>query len=83
MTKSDFDGKSKKDNIIVDLKSKLDRDGQKFYIGRIEAPVLIDCSKGAVFLIFVSDTGEEQLQIASKDQKEFKKYSGNNFKSED
>lgn len=57
-------------NIVVDLKTRKDRDGQTFYIGKIEAPVFIDCSKGAVFLIFTSDKGEEQLQIALKDSKE-------------
>jgi hypothetical protein len=39
-------------------------------VGKIKAPVLIDCSMGAVFLIFVSDQGEEQMQIALMDQKD-------------
>lgn len=51
-------------NITLDLKARKDVDGQTFYVAKIEAPVLIDCSKGAVFLVFVSDKGEEQLQIA-------------------
>ena len=57
-------------NVVIDLKTRKDRDGQIFYVGKIEAPVLIDCSKGAVFLVFTSDKGEEQLQIALKDSKE-------------
>lgn len=57
-------------NLIIDLKHRKDRDGQTFYVGKMEAPVLIDCSKGVVFLIFVSDSGEEQLQIALKDNKD-------------
>ncbi len=57
-------------NIIVDLKSRLDRDGQKYFIGRIKAPVAIDCSQGAVFLIYVSDPGEEEMQIALMDNKD-------------
>jgi hypothetical protein len=32
--------------------------------------MLIDCSIGAVFLVFVSDKGDEQLQIALMDNKE-------------
>lgn len=57
-------------NIVIDLKSRKDVDGQTFYVGKIKAPVLIDCSAGAVFLIFVSDKGEEQMQIALMDNKE-------------
>lgn len=55
-------------NVVIDLKSRKDRDGQTFYIGKIEAPVLIDCSRGAVFLIFTSDKGEEQMQICPMDK---------------
>lgn len=57
-------------NVTIDLKARKDRDGQSFYVGKIKAPVLIDCSQGAVFLIFVSDKGDEQLQIALMDNKE-------------
>ena len=57
-------------NITIDLKARKDVDGQTFYVGKVEAPVLIDCSEGAVFLIFVSDHGEEHLQIACMDKKE-------------
>lgn len=57
-------------NIVIDLKARKDVDGQKFYVGKVKAPVLIDCSQGAVFLIFISDQGEEQLQIAVMDNKE-------------
>lgn len=57
-------------NITIDLKARKDVDGQIFYVGKVEAPVLIDCSQGAVFLVFVSDKGEEQLQIALMDKKD-------------
>lgn len=57
-------------NVTIDLKARKDVDGQTFYVGKIKAPVLIDCSQGTVFLIFVSDKGEEQLQIALMDNKE-------------
>lgn len=56
-------------NITIDLKSRKDVDGEVFYVGKVEAPVLIDCSKGVVFLVFISDKGEEQLQIALMDVK--------------
>ena len=51
-------------NLTIDLKRRTDKDGKIFHVGKLEAPVLIDCSQGAVFLIFTSDVNEEQLQIA-------------------
>lgn len=57
-------------NVIVDLKARKDVDGKVFYVGKIKAPVLIDCREGAVFLVFVSDKGDEQLQIALMDNKD-------------
>jgi len=57
-------------NLVIDLKARKDKDGRIFYVGKLEAPVLIDCLEGASFLIFVSDKGEEQLQIAPMDNKE-------------
>jgi hypothetical protein len=57
-------------NVTIDLKARKDKDGMTFYVGKIKAPVLIDCSKGAVFLVFVSDQGDEQLQVAMMDNKE-------------
>lgn len=55
-------------NLIIDLKSRQDADGQTFYVGKIKAPVLIDCKDGAVFLVFISDKGDEQIQIALMDE---------------
>jgi hypothetical protein len=57
-------------NVTIDLKARKDKDGMIFYVGKIKAPVLIDCSQGAVFLVFVSDQGDEQLQIALMDNKD-------------
>ncbi len=57
-------------NITIDLKARKDVDGQIFYVGKVKAPVMIDCSIGAVFLVFVADKGEEQLQIALMDNKD-------------
>lgn len=57
-------------NVTIDLKARKDKDGMIFYVGKLKAPVLIDCSQGAVFLVFISDHGDEQLQIALMDNKE-------------
>lgn len=58
-------------NLTIDLKARKDVDGEVFYVGKIKTPALIDLSKGAVFLIFISDKGGEQLQIAMMDKKDF------------
>ena len=57
-------------NLTIDLKARKDKDGMVFYVGKVKAPVLIDCSQGAVFLVFVSDSGDEQIQVALMDNKE-------------
>ena len=57
-------------NLTIDLKSRKDIDGQTFYVGKLKGPFMVDCSAGAVFLVFVSDKGDEQLQIAPMDNKE-------------
>lgn len=57
-------------NLTIDLKARKDVDGQTFYVGKLKAPAMIDCSKGVVFLVFTADQGEEQLQIAAMDKKD-------------
>jgi hypothetical protein len=54
-------------NITIDLKSRKDKNGQIFFVGKIKAPVLIDCSEGAVFLIYTSEPNLEEMQIALMD----------------
>lgn len=57
-------------NITLDLKPRKDKDGMTFYVAKVKAPVMIDCSQGVVFLVFTADPGDEQLQIAQMDNKE-------------
>lgn len=57
-------------NLKIELKSKPDKDGQTYYIGKVKFPGSIDCSKGVTFLIFVSDEGDEQMQIMPLENKE-------------
>lgn len=59
-------------NLTLDLKSRKDKDGMTFYVGKLKGPFSIECEKGAVFLVFVSDQGDEQLQIAPMDNKDNK-----------
>ncbi len=57
-------------NLTIDLKAKKDIYKRTFYVGKIKFPGTIDCSKGVAFLVFVSDSGEEQIQIAPMDSKD-------------
>lgn len=57
-------------NLVIELKSRKDKNGQTFYVGKIKAPVMIDCSEGAVFLIYTSEENAEELQIALMDSKD-------------
>lgn len=57
-------------NLILDFKPRKDKDGRIFYVAKLKGPFAIDCSKGVVFLGFVSESGAEELQIASMDAKD-------------
>jgi hypothetical protein len=53
--------------LTLNLNPELDRFGNKYYIAKLTAPILIDCSEkngGVCFMIFVSDEGNEELQIS-------------------
>lgn len=49
----------------VTLSSLLDRNGNIYHIGRVNFPGYIDCNDGVVFLIFLSEEGEETLHITT------------------
>jgi hypothetical protein len=51
-------------NVCIPLESRIDGEGRKYYIAKIEAPISINCENGATFLVFVSENGAEELQIA-------------------
>jgi hypothetical protein len=56
-------------NLSIELHPCKDKNGQTFFVGKITSPILIDCSQGAVFLIYTSEPGAEELQIAPMDNK--------------
>ena len=56
-------------NLKVDLHSRKDKDGNIFHIGKLKFSGNINCKDGVTFLIFTSETGSEQLQIAQMDGK--------------
>jgi len=56
-------------NLTLDLKSRKDKDGNTFYVAKLKGPFSIDCKDGLVLLVFVSDLGDEQIQLTSMDTK--------------
>jgi hypothetical protein len=57
-------------NLTMKLKARKDVDGQTFYVAKLKFPGTIQLEDGAVFLVFIADKGEEQLQIALMDKKD-------------
>ncbi len=55
-----MDGKIK-----ISLDKREDQYGKIFYIGKIKAPITIDCEKGVALLVFLSEEGNEELQICN------------------
>lgn len=51
-------------NLTIDLIPRTDKNKKIFHVGKLKAPVLIDCKEGVVFLIYTSEDGSEELQIA-------------------
>lgn len=55
-------------NLKIELAPRFDKDEEVYYIGRLKFPGSIDCSNGVTFLIFLSESGLEELQIAVNDK---------------
>ena len=72
-------------NICINLEARKDGNGKTYYLSKVQSPVLIDLSEGAAFLVFVSDEGEEQLQIApfkKKKKSEYQEQQDDDFRQE-
>lgn len=54
-------------NLKVDIDPREDKDKNIYYLGKLHVPMKIDASKGVAFLVFISEDGAEQLQIAHVD----------------
>ena len=67
-------------NLKVELDIREDSKGHIYHLGRLRAPCKIDLTEGATFLIFISASGEEELQIACNDKENttFSRYSKRN-----
>ena len=51
-------------NLNIRLYKREDRRKNEFYIGKLEVPGSLDLTNGVSFLIFISEEGVEELQIA-------------------
>lgn len=55
-------------NLCIDLHARKDSEGNVYYVGKLKMDCLLNCKDGVAFLVFVSDKGNEQLQISSMDK---------------
>jgi hypothetical protein len=49
----------------VELERTVDGNGNTYYIGKLKAPITIDCKDGVCFVIFTSQIDNEEMQINS------------------
>lgn len=72
------------EKLTIPLTASQDRHGKKYYIGRLQFPGDIDMREGAMFWIFVSEEGNEELQIGCMDpEKERRKRSSDDPREPD
>jgi hypothetical protein len=57
-------------NLCIDLNPRKDSAGRTYYIGKLKAPMMIDCRDGIALICFVSEAGSEQIQISSMEKKD-------------
>lgn len=55
-------------NLKVQLMSHEDKNHNIFFVGKIYAPIALNLSKGACFLVFLSETDAEEIQVATLDE---------------
>jgi hypothetical protein len=55
------------------LREKTDKDGNPFFIGKLQIPCTLEFDKGIVFMVFVSDKGEEEIQFAPLDPRRLRR----------
>jgi hypothetical protein len=67
-------------NLKVDLDPREDKEGQIYYIGRLQFPGRLCFKDGVTFLMFLSEDGAEEIQIATnnKEHTTFSRYSKRN-----
>jgi len=54
-------------NFKIELDPREDKEQQIYYLSKKSGPLTINCKRGVAFLIFTSEDGNEELQIANLD----------------
>ncbi len=57
-------------NLKIDLYPRKDVDNNVYYVGKLKLKGNVNFEDGVTFLVFVSDKGNEQLQLAPMDSKD-------------
>ncbi len=55
------------EKLTIALTKQTDRNGKPYFLGRVQFPGTIDLHKGAVFWVFTSEDGNEEIQIGNMD----------------
>jgi len=55
-------------NLVIDLEPREDSKGNIYFLGRLRFPGIIDLTNGVTLLVFMSESGDEELQIAINDK---------------
>ena len=56
-------------NLSIPLTKREDKNGKIFYIAKVKTSAHINLEPGATFLVFVSEDGMEEMQIAPFQEK--------------
>jgi len=60
------------EKLSIPLTATQDRNGKKYYMGRVQFPGTLNLRRGAVFWVFTSESGQEEIQIGVMDKKKDK-----------
>lgn len=55
-------------HLRIDLSPREDKNKQLFYVGKLQYPGFIDLREGITFLVFLGESGCEEIQIATSNK---------------
>lgn len=51
--------------LSIPLEARYDNEGRVYFVAKLKGPFSIDCKEGVAFLCFISEKGNEEIQICS------------------